>query len=426
MFVQAMHAPARNPMAANLQSKKTLIAFYLAGMLFLNAVVYWSARSQVVDGHPDYSIFYTAGLMLRRGQGRDLYDNARQLGVQREFAPVAKKKTRPLPFNHPAFEGVLFVPLTRLSYLASYELWVGLNVLLLLGIVLFLHKKVSEIQSIPAWLSFLAALAFFPISYALMQGQDSIMLLALYCLAYVALRRGRDLQAGIWLGLGLFKFHLVLPFVLILFLRRRWRAVLGVGISGAFDLLLSWALVGGRQLLVYPRYAWQVNRQPDMQIIAPRNMANLRGLITGWSWVGTAVPWFEIALLFASLVLVIWAARQWELAQTSGVAAWNNGFAIAMIATFLVGYHGYNHDMSILFLPVMLLSARALQTSIAGWFGPALKLGLGLMMFSPVFLVLTLHFQQQHLFALVLLGLAFTLAKWNSALERGSGTALPA
>ena len=107
--------------------------------------------------------------------------------------------------------------------------------LLLLGIVLFLHKKVSEIQSIPAWLSFLAALAFFPISYALMQGQDSIMLLALYCLAYVALRRGRDLQAGIWLGLGLFKFHLVLPFVLILFLRRRWRAVLGVGISGAFD-----------------------------------------------------------------------------------------------------------------------------------------------------------------------------------------------
>jgi hypothetical protein len=92
-----------------------------------------------------------------------------------------------------------------------------------------------------------------------------------------------------------------------------------------------------------------------------------------------------------------------------------------MLATFLVGYHGYNHDMSILFLPLLLLCDRVQQARPEGGYNFALKLGLGLMFFSPLYLILTMHFSHQNLFALLLLGLAFTLAAWNASLKRGAG-----
>ena len=396
---------------------KSLLVLFLVSMALLNALVFWSARKQVVEGFPDYSIFYTAGLMLRRGQGSDLYNNGLQLQVQREFAVAARDRTGPLPYNHPAFEAVLFFPLVYLPYLTSYTVWVALNLLLLVGIVLFLRTHIVCLHSVSPWILMLAALAFFPVAFTLMQGQDSILLLAVYCLAYTALRRGRDLQAGLWLGLGLFKFHLILPFAFILLLRRRLRAVSGVAISGCVDLLISWSLVGWKELLYYPRYAWEVNRHAPMRVIVPENMANLRGLLTGWNWARAASPWPDIFLLGASSALLLWAARQWDPAEIGEITVWNNGFCIAMIATFLASYHGYNQDMSILFLPVLLLSDRVLHAHPARWYDFALKLGVGLMFFSSIYLALTLHYNQQHLFALVLLGLAASVSAWNIRLR---------
>jgi hypothetical protein len=396
--------------ATHPQRIKRFIGLFLAGMALLNALIFCSAWKQVVKGLPDYSIFYTAGLTMRRGQGHVLYDNSTQWQLQREFVSVANQRDAPLPYNHPAFEVLLFVPLTYLSYVSSYELWVAFNLLLLCGILLFLRARIPELQFLSPWLVLLAALAFFPIAYALMQGQDSILLLALYCLAYAALRRGREFQAGVWLGLGLFKFHLVLPFVLILLFRRRLRAVLGVALSAVVEILISWALVGWNELIYYPRYAWESNRHSLIGAMAPRNMANLRGLITGWNRVPSASPWPNIVLLAASVGLLIWAARQWDASDLSNATRWNNGFSVAMLATFLVSYHSYNQDMSILFLPILILSASVLQTHAETSYVFALKIVLGIMFFSPTFLILSFYLKQTYLIALLLLVLTAILA----------------
>src|SRR5271165_2050682 len=212
----------------NYRRKITLLALpFLTGTFLLHVLVLWSVWGDVVAGAPDFSIFYTAGLILRRGEGKRLYDNYLQLQTQRGFAAAAQAREGPLPYNHPPFEAIPYVPLTYLPYLRAYELCALLNLLLLAGIAFFMRPYVPEVCAVFSWVPFLAGLAFFPVAYAIMQGQDSILLLGLYCLAYAALRRGRDLQAGIWLGLGLFKFHLVLPFVVTLLLRRRLRATLG-------------------------------------------------------------------------------------------------------------------------------------------------------------------------------------------------------
>ncbi len=377
------------------------LASFFLGMIIVHGVFFWAVREKLVLGFSDFRIFYTAGLMLRRGDGRVLYSEELQTKIEREFAPEAVRRSGPLPYNHPPFEAILYAPMTYLPYFSAYSLWFLVNILLLAGSVYHLRWSLPTLNSDFRWILILAPLAFFPIAYALMQGQDSILLLALYSLAYTAMRRGKDLRSGAYLGLGLFKFHLVLPFACILLLRRRWRALTGMGLIAVVEALISWALVGGRELLYYPRFIWQVNRKLEPWVIVPANMGNLRGLFTGWKAMNPPPHWIEIALFAASLGLLVWASRQWRPLDALNSHQWDCGFSVCMVVTYLVGYHGYNQDMSFLLLPLLLALDRVLSGQ---WETAAgLKSVLGLMFLSPLYLLLTLQLSHQNLFSIVLL-----------------------
>lgn len=392
----------------------TRLRFFLAafglGLIAVHLVVFWLVRRQAVAGAPDFKIFYAAGLMLRRGQGQSLYRDELQVQTEQEVAPEAFTEHGPLPYNHPPFEAVLYVGLTYIPYVRAYFCWMLLNVGLLAASVYIMRPWLPILRASFPELLFLAPLAFFPAAFALMQGQDSVLLLMLYVLAYVAFRRRQELRAGVCLGLGLFKFHLVLPFAFVLLLGRRWRALCGLLLSAAFDVAISWALVGWRQLLYYPRYAWLINRRQPAHVIVPQNMPNLRGLFTGWPGLAPAPPWLAVILFAASLGLLLWASRQWKPGDLENIPAWNTGFSIAVLTSFLVGYHSYNQDMSILLLPVLLTLDRVLQGNFHEQ-NTRLRVVLGLMFLSPLYLVLTLRYAHQNLFSLVLLGFVVCLAK---------------
>src|ERR1700737_4222431 len=87
------------------------LALYFSAMIALHGYVLWQARQSIPQGLPDFSIFYTAGRIVRDGHGGRLYDDALQESVQREFSPRAlERRGSILPYNHPPFEAVLFVP----------------------------------------------------------------------------------------------------------------------------------------------------------------------------------------------------------------------------------------------------------------------------------------------------------------------------
>lgn len=376
-------------------------------MVLVHAALFWVVRQQIGSGSSDFRIFYTAGLMLRRGDGHVLYNEALQSKVEQEFAPLAVTRGGPLPYNHPPFEAILYVPLTYVPYLSAYCIWIALNILLLAASICLVSAWLPTLKAHFPWLLALAPLAFFPIAYALLQGQDSILLFALYCLTYAALRRGKDVRAGAYLGLGLFKFHLVLPFALVLLLRRRWRALAGMSVIATLEFVFSWVIVGGRQLLDYPTFAWEVNRQQASGVIVPANMANLRGLLAGWTGLNPPPRWIEIVIVAVSIGLLYWASRRWnpsDLVENS----WDSGFSLCLVVTYLVGYHGYNHDMSFLLLPLLLTGDKMLATCREASAG--FKLALGLMFFTPLYLLLTLQWSHQNLFSIVLLCFAGYLA----------------
>ncbi len=390
---------------------------FCLGMIVVHGFLFWVARRQIESGSSDFRIFYTAGLMLQRGQGRALYDDDLQAQTAREFAPRAVERGGPLPYNHPPFEAAFFLPFTYLPYFPAYCIWFAINLMLLAGSLYHLREFVPRLLAEFRWFLILVSLAYFPIAYALLQGQDSILLLALYFLMYTALRRGQDFQAGTYLGLGLFKFHLVLPFAFILLVRRRWRAVAGMSLVAAAELAISWALVGGKQLLYYPRFLWQVNLKQAPGVISPSDMANLRGLLMGWDVINPRSHGFQILLLVVSLGLLVWAAGQWR-ESVRNVKRWDFEISVCLVVTFLVGYHGYNHDMSFVLLAILL----ALNHTVDDWDGINLgfKFVLSLLFFSPLYLFLTLQVSHQNLFAIVLLCFAGYLAAFAAKAKPGA------
>src|SRR5215469_42302 len=393
------------PGMTNLPRLRFALNSFCVGMMVVHGFLFWIVRQQLVSGSSDFRIFYTAGLMLRRGEGRVLYSQRLQSDTQREFAPGAVHRLGVLPYNHPPFEALLYGPMTYLPYFSALRLWIVINILLLAGSIYWLRSWLPTLASHFPWLLILTPLAFFPISCALLQGQDSILLFALCCMAFSAFRRTQDLQAGGYLGLGLFKFHLVLPFAFVLILHRRWRALLGMSVVAAWEAAISWGMVGGKELLQYPDFVWHGHQTPGVSV--PADMANLRGLRMGCNS-NLPVRWLELALLAASIGLVVWASRQWRPIDLLDMRSWNCGFALCLIVSYLVGYHGYSHDMSFLFLPTLL----ALDRTLAEWqqTSAAFKLVLGLMFVSPLYLRFGLRPPHENLFAIVLLAFVAYLA----------------
>src|SRR4029077_20601165 len=211
----------------NKNGARKLLVPFLTGMFLLHALLFWSLREKIRQGYSDFSIFYTAGMIFRQGHADRLYDTGLQFRIQREFASQVYIRQGALPCNHPPFEAVLFAPLAGLSYTAAYTAWDLLNLAILAALPFLLRSYVPLLQRYPTILWWLAMLAFFPVFAALLQGQDSILLLLIFSLTYIAFRKNQEFAVGCWLGLGLFRFHLVLPLMLILLLHRKRKALLG-------------------------------------------------------------------------------------------------------------------------------------------------------------------------------------------------------
>ncbi len=158
--------------------------------------------------------------MVRSGYAQQLYDFDAQLHFQRLLVGPGDV---PLPFNRPAFEALLFVPFSFLSYRAAYFTLVLVNVVLLAICFRLLRGRLDNLAAVHPALPVAVFAGFLPLAAALMQGQDSILLLTLLTMAMVLLERGRDFGAGLLVGLGLFKLQIVLPLVVLFLVWRRWR-----------------------------------------------------------------------------------------------------------------------------------------------------------------------------------------------------------
>jgi hypothetical protein len=369
-------------------------AFYLGGVLVVHALILWNARDLIRNGYPDFTIYYTAGTMVRHGMRLNLYDDAAQFKVQRDFAPQVATRLGALPFNHPPFEAVFFLPFSYLSYRIAYLVWALVNLTMLAVLPRLLRASVPVLGKWPGVVWTLVGLGFFPIFFSLLQGQDAILLLFLFALAFVSLKKGSFFAAGAWLACGLFKFHLVLPCFLLLLIQQRElqpvKKMLGGFILVAVLLgSLSVATVGVRQMIAYPRYVLGLEATMAQGAIMPSDMPNLRGMLYL-----IFAKFADFNLLVVTLSAILFLAAMWIARQPNGDPH-DLKFTLSVFASVLVSYHALGYDLCVLAVP-LLLQAGWLEKGPVGERGTRFGTlaGMAVLLFSPLQLVLLMRYNR--------------------------------
>jgi Glycosyltransferase family 87 len=295
------------------------------------------------QGFADFRQLYAGGYMIRTGHAGSLYDYEAQQRFEEALTPTPTHFM--LPINHPAFEELLFVPLSLLTYRSAYWTFMSFNVGLLVICLRLLRPRLNLLYGRWRWFPVLLLAAFNPISRALLQGQDSIIMLTLLVVTLVSLDHGNEAIAGLILGIGVFKFQIAIPIALLFLLWRRWRFCLGFAISSSIAAGISLLIVGLHGAKAYEQslisMSVRLSSNLDMLRYAtfPVDMLNLRGLVSGML-AGKASPfWLQAVIFAASGAILFVAARK----QPS--------LPLAITASALVSYHFLPHDASVLFLP---------------------------------------------------------------------------
>jgi hypothetical protein len=347
---------------ASLASGSFLTRFgrlFIAGMFWVNVLFFIQTREGIKKGYPDFTVFYTAGTIVREGLGHQLYNNQLQYQVQQGFAGDIPFRRGPLPYIHPPFEAAIFIPLTKLPYPQAFAVWDLLNAAMLMGIGLLLRRSVGVLASIPPWKFTLASIAFFPVFDCLLQGQDSILLLLLCTLSFNALERDADIRAGCWFGLGAFKFQFIVPIILLFIIWKRRRLAIGFGAVTIILLLASVGMVGVPALLHYPEYVRQIVRATRLGAVPSNLLPNLHGIALGWPKPFGGALGVVLAAL-SSLLLFTFAALKGRAAARPGKLELQ--FSLAIAVSGLIAWQTNSHDLSLLVLPLVLLANYSLRT----------------------------------------------------------------
>jgi len=223
----------------------------------------------------------------------------------------------------------------------------------LLAVPILLRERLTFLK--PKLFYAILALAFFlPANIALLQGQDSILLLLLFTLGFLQLTKGRDATAGCIFGLATFKPHLILPVILIMIVTKRWKFVRSFLGTCLALLTVSVLLIGWRAVLEFPRFLIRFGHlPPDVAGAYPEAMPNLRGLVYVVlnSKVSSLVIQGTVIGCSMLMLLLIWISCFSNSGRMSGIA-----FSLIVVASLMVSYHLNTHDLTLLVLPMFLVA----------------------------------------------------------------------
>jgi hypothetical protein len=192
----------------------------------------------------------------------------------------------------------------------------------------------------------LLTLGYLPLHGTLGGGQSDAFMLLTYTLTFVALKAERPAWAGLALAIGLIKFHLVLPFALVMLLRKQWRFVGGFAAGAMVVTMFSIVISGWKVLVEYPRLILSMQSLPYGGF-HPTQMPNIRGFI----YLITARETPLGLLIAIGLACAILTARKWTNLES--------GFSATVAMALFTSYHAYLPDLLILLIPFFVMGTYA-------------------------------------------------------------------
>jgi hypothetical protein len=301
------------------------------------------------NGYVDFRTFYTVGYMVRTGHGSEIHNPEKCQEFQNKLVGNVEGL---LPFNHLAYEGLVYAPFSYLGYKSAYLTFLGFNLIALTCIVWVLRPLFIALSEVWSLLPIAIVVCFLPVAMALIEGQDSLLLLFLFACSTVEMYKQNDFGAGVLIGLTLFKFQYAIPVVLLFLVWKRWTFLRGFASSGIIVLALSLWITSLSGVTTYFHSLTEVSAKYSsangvLYGIHPDGMPNLRGI--AYMLTGGSVTAAHLIVLVGSAVVMFWGALK------------RPSLPVALLAAMLVSYHQVIADSSLLVLPVGLIMAGSVR-----------------------------------------------------------------
>ncbi len=310
----------------------------------------------------------------------------------------------------PPFEALLFSVFAAWPYATAMLLWTVLKLAFLSAIPFVVVPGGFWKERFPRWATVVLVLGTFPEFMDLLMGQDAALLAFLFAISFWQLATDRDAGAGFTLGLALFKFQLVIPVVVMLWIGGRKRIWPGFATSAVAVIAISAVIVGWKGLLKYPGYVLALNQATGVGIV-PESQINLRGLfalIVGRLSSPRLIYW---VLAPVALGAIVYTGLIWRKAggRSSSLA---EGFGLATIVALVTSYYTNDYDLLLLIVPLLAIRARPDDAPKADRVTRYLEAtGLLLLLLTPVYWFVRVGLQSESLMTLPLLAVSVALAR---------------
>jgi hypothetical protein len=301
----------------------------------------------------DYAIYSAQANVLRSDDPRGIYNlDALQFELQRLYDQYVHETARATHVPYPPLFAWLFRPFIELAPHTGLILWTVLNALAALYLAWraagFFHETERPVVT-------LLVLSSYPVIFALILGQPVLFLACAVAEFYLALRAGRDLRAGLFLSLLLFKPQYGVLLGPLLIVKQRWVAVMGAVLGVAVIIAGSIIVAGFENLLNYPAAFTQMSQfRGDV----PAHMINWRSLLLWFSpHITDASGMLSEMLLSAFTVLLTLFAWRGEWAPLD--ECFPLLISLTLIATLLASHHSLQHGAVLLAVPMAAAMAQA-------------------------------------------------------------------
>jgi hypothetical protein len=345
--------------------RAVVIATAVSTVLLAYFAISWAQVTPVRERGTDFSASYVAALMLRSGDGAELYDQ--QAEHSRHLALLPPGTVINLPFITPPTTALLALPFTVLDPGTAFRIW-SLVELLLLALAVWIAIRAgpwpSRLGRAPRVATFLVAIAAGGTYAFLLLGQiDGIAALGLAA-AYAAWRTDRSAAAGFWVALALAatKPHLAIGLGIWLIARRDWRALAGAAAGCALVAAVSLALVGWSGMAGFvSALSFAVSNTPGASTLG------LPGLVASWLG-GGAIP---MAIGIAGSLIALTGCGVLGARSRRRPGALEASLAGAAALSLVASPHLLPHDLVILAPAFAWCAARAAAVEIGPWPGLA-------------------------------------------------------
>ena len=345
--------------------RAVVIATAVSTVLLAYYAISWAQVTPIRERGTDFSASYVAALLLRGGDGADLYNQ--QTEHSRHLTLLPAGTVINLPFITPPTTALLVLPLTVLDPGAAFRVWSILELLLLaLGVWVAIRAGPwpSHIRRAPRAATLMIAVAAGGTYAFLLLGQiDGLTALGLGA-AYAAWRRDRPGAAGFWMALAFAatKPHLAVGLGIWLLARRDWRALAGAAAGCALVAAVSLALVGTGGLAGFvSALSFAAGNTPGASTLG------VPGMIASWLGSGSGA----VVVGVAGSVIALAACALLGARSRGKPGALEASLAGAAALSLVASPHLLPHDLVILAPAFAWCMVRAAATESGMWPGLA-------------------------------------------------------